>query len=163
MNTTSSSPLSSTLGLLKRSLEITLGFLVLGVVFCVVANVFGRFVLNYSYVWAEELSRLLFVWLVLLGAGLGSLNNEHVAVTFFKDLAPPPIRRAFGFLSVLIVYIVCACILLGFGELMSGYISVTPLLKIPKTVLYSAMPVMAILTLVANTLVLVQLIKRRPT
>ncbi len=155
--------LSSALGLLKRSLEIIVGLLVLGVVFCVVANVFGRFVLNYSYVWAEELSRLLFIWLVLLGAGLGSLNNEHVAVTFFRDKAPTPLRRVFGVLSVLVVYVVCVCILLGFQDLMAGYISVTPLLKIPKSVLYSAMPVMAVLALIANTLVLVQLLKRSPT
>lgn len=163
MNASSTPPLSYALGLLKRSIEITLGLLVLGVVFCVVSNVFGRFVLNYSFVWAEELSRVLFIWLVLLGAGLGSLNNEHVSVTFFKNLAPSPIRRAFGILSVLVIYIVCACILFGFQQLMSGYISTTPLLKIPKTLLYSAMPVMAVLTLIANTIVLFQLLKRSPT
>lgn len=162
MNASLSSPFSTALDLLKRSLEITLGLLVLGVVFCVVANVFGRFVLNYSYVWAEELSRVLFIWLVLLGAGLGSLNNEHVSVTFFKDLAPPPVRRVFGILSALVIYAVCACILLGFQHLVSGYVSITPLLKIPKTLLYSAMPVMAVLTLIANTIFLFQLLKRSP-
>ncbi|SHF85743.1 TRAP-type C4-dicarboxylate transport system, small permease component [Modicisalibacter ilicicola DSM 19980] len=160
MNATSTSHLSYTLGLLKRSLEIIVGLLVLGVVFCVVANVFGRFVLNYSYVWAEELSRVLFIWLVLLGAGLGSLNNEHVSVTFFKNLAPTPLRKAFGILSALAIYVVCICILVGFQELMSGYISVTPLLKISKTLLYSAMPVMAVLTLIANTIFLFELLKR---
>lgn len=163
MNASSTSPLSLVLGLLKRSLEIAVGLLVLGVVFCVVSNVFGRFVLNYSFVWAEELSRVLFIWLVLLGAGLGSLNNEHVSVTFFKNKAPPKIRRGFGILSALVIYVVCACILLGFQQLISGYISTTPLLKIPKTLLYSAMPVMAALTLIANTIFLFQLLKRSPT
>jgi TRAP-type C4-dicarboxylate transport system permease small subunit len=162
MSSSSASGLSATLALLRRSLEIALGILVLGVVFCVAANVFGRFVLNYSYVWAEELSRVLFVWLVLLGAGLGSLKDEHVSVTFFEDLAPSPLRRLFGLASVLVVYVVCVCILLGFKDLMGGYISVTPLLKIPRSVLYSAMPVMAVLTLIANTIALVQLCKRSP-
>lgn len=162
MNASSISSRSSVLGLLKRSLEIVIGLLVLGVVFCVVSNVFGRFVLNYSFVWAEELSRVLFIWLVLLGAGLGSLNNEHVSVTFFKNMAPPKIRIFFGILSVLIIYVVCVCILLGFQHLVAGYISTTPLLKLPKTLLYSAMPVMAVLTLIANTIFLFQLLKRSP-
>ena len=82
------------LGWLRQTLEIAAGLLVLGVVFCVTANVFGRFVLNYSYTWAEELSRVLFIWLVLLGAGVGSLGNEHVAVTFFRDKAPAGLRKA---------------------------------------------------------------------
>ncbi|MDT8893088.1 TRAP transporter small permease [Halomonas sp. I1] len=158
-------PLSSTttpalLGWLITTLRIAVGLLVLGVVFCVTANVFGRFVLNTSYAWAEEMSRVLFIWLVLLGAGLGSLEKEHVAVTYFKDLAPARLRRMLGLAAVAVIYIVCLCILLGFKELISGYISATPMLGISKTWLYSAMPVMAGLTLVANTLTLIALLRR---
>ena len=131
------------LGWLRQTLEIAAGLLVLGVVFCVTANVFGRFVLNYSYTWAEELSRVLFIWLVLLGAGVGSLGNEHVAVTFFRDKAPGGLRKAAALLSIAI----------------SGYTSATPMLGIPQTFLYSAMPVMAILTMIANTIALVELIR----
>lgn len=150
------------LGWLRQTLEIAAGLLVLGVVFCVTANVFGRFVLNYSYTWAEELSRVLFIWLVLLGAGVGSLGNEHVAVTFFRDKAPAGLRKAAVLLSIAIVYIVCICILLGFKEVISGYTSATPMLGIPQTFLYSAMPVMAILTMIANTIALVELIRGAP-
>lgn len=141
------------------SLRIVIGLLVLGVVFCVSANVFGRFVLNTSYAWAEEMSRVLFIWLVLLGAGLGSLENEHVAVTYFRNLATPRLRKALALLVIALVYLVCLCILAGFKELTAGFTSATPMLGISKTWLYSAMPVMAVLTLLANTLALVALFR----
>ncbi|MBZ9559732.1 MULTISPECIES: TRAP transporter small permease [Modicisalibacter] len=160
MNATHSS--HRVLALLKTTLEIAVGLLVLGVVFCVAANVFGRFVLNYSYAWAEELSRVLFIWLVLLGAGLGSIDREHVAVDYFKEKAPAPLKRVFALLSIAIIYVVCVCILLGFQDQVSGFTSATPMLQIPRTVLYSAMPVMAGLTLIANTLALYHLLRRHP-
>ncbi|WFF40077.1 TRAP transporter small permease [Salinicola endophyticus] len=157
--TASSSTARGVLGWLKLTLEIAVGLLVLGVVFCVTANVFGRYVLNYSYTWAEEMSRVLFIWLVLLGAGVGSLGNEHVAVTFFRDKAPTALKRAASLLAIAVIYIVCICILLGFRDLISGYTSATPMLGIPQTFLYSAMPVMAILTLIANSVALVALLR----
>ncbi|MCE3027367.1 MULTISPECIES: TRAP transporter small permease [Salinicola] len=157
--TASSSTARGVLGWLKLTLEIAVGLLVLGVVFCVTANVFGRYVLNYSYTWAEEMSRVLFIWLVLLGAGVGSLGNEHVAVTFFRDKAPSALKRAASLLAIAVIYIVCICILFGFRDLISGYTSATPMLGIPQTFLYSAMPVMAILTLIANSVALVALLR----
>lgn len=163
MTVKSQSTFQASLQLLRKTLEITIGLLVLGVVFCVAANVFGRFVLNYSFVWAEEISRIMFIWVVLLGAGLASLNNEHVSVTYFKNLVSSPIRKAFGIISVGVIYTVCLCILVGFMQIVSGYVSVTPLLQIPKTLLYSAMPMMAVLTLIANSIALFKLLERSPT
>ncbi|WP_111746201.1 TRAP transporter small permease [Salinisphaera orenii] len=157
-----SRPSLGPLALIKTTLEIAVGLLVIGVVFCVAANVFGRFVLNCSYAWAEELSRVLFIWLVLLGAGLGSIDGEHVAVDYFKKKATGPLKTLFGLLSIAIIYVVCLCILLGFQDQVSGFTSATPMLQIPKTVLYSAMPVMAVLTLIANTLALYHLLRRGP-
>lgn len=160
MTTQTSSQTPGWLGGLITTLRIAVGLLVVGVVFCVCANVFGRFVLNTSYSWAEEMSRVLFIWLVLLGAGLGSLERQHVAVTYFKDLAPTGLRRLLNLLAIAIIYGVCVCILLGFKELISGYTSATPMLGIPRTWLYSAMPVMAVLTLIANSLALIALFKK---
>ncbi|UTW08155.1 TRAP transporter small permease [Pseudomonas benzenivorans] len=163
MKVNSANTFQASMQLLRSTLEIAIGLLVLGVVFCVAANVFGRFVLNYSFVWAEEISRILFIWVVLLGAGLSSLNDEHVSVTYFKNLVSSPVRKAFGLLSIGAIYVVCICILVGFRDIMAGFISVTPLLQIPKTLLFSAMPVMAVLTLIANSIALFKLFERSPT
>lgn len=156
-----SSSIPSWLSLLIATLRVAVGLLVLGVVFCVTANVFGRFVLNTSYAWAEEMSRVLFIWLVLLGAGLGSLEREHVAVTFFRDMAPQGLKRLLSLAVIALIYLVCLSIGLGFHDLISGYVSETPMLGISKIWLYSAMLVMGGLTLIANTLALVDVLRGR--
>lgn len=161
--TSQPSTLQATLGVLRSALEITIGLLVMGVVFCVAANVFGRFVLNHSFVWAEEFSRIMFIWVVLLGAGLASLNNEHVSVTYFKSLVARPVQKVFSLITVAVIYAVCICILVGFKDIVSGFVSVTPLLQISKTFIYSAMPVMAVLTLIANTIALFTIVRGSST
>jgi len=145
---------------LTSGLDIVIGLLVIGVVVTVSMNVFGRFLFSYSFAWAQEISRLFFVWMVLLGAGLASLTSEHVAVTLFKDKAPPVLQKIFAVLAAAIIYAVCICILVGFDGIISGYVGTTPFLGISKTVLYSAMVVMAVLTLIGNTLFLYKALKR---
>ena len=145
---------------LIRSLDIIIGLLVVGVVITVSMNVFGRFLFSYSFAWAAEISRLFFIWMVLLGAGIASLTNEHVAVTLFKDKASPTLKKIFGLVSALIIYAVCISIFVGFDGIISGYVSSTPFLEIPKTVLYSAMVVMAILTVIGNSIFLYNVFKR---
>ncbi len=148
------------LNTLISGLDVIIGLLVIGVVITVSMNVFGRFIFNYSFAWAAEISRLFFIWMVLLGAGIASLTNEHVAVTLFKDKAPPALRKIFALLTATIIYAVCISIFVGFDGILSGYVSSTPFLAIPKTVLYSAMVVMAVLTLIGNTIFLYNVFKR---
>ncbi|MCC6531213.1 MAG: TRAP transporter small permease [Burkholderiales bacterium] len=54
----------------------------------VTAAVVARYVLNDSIVWAEELSRYLFVWVSFLGGGLGVGRNIHVGVDSVVQLLP---------------------------------------------------------------------------
>lgn len=145
---------------LISGLDVIIGLLVIGVVVTVSMNVFGRFLFSYSFAWAAEISRLFFIWMVLLGAGIASLTNEHVAVTLFKDKAPPMLQKIFALLAAAIIYAVCISILLGFNNIVSGYVGTTPFLGISKTVLYSAMVVMAVLTIIGNTIFLYKVFKR---
>jgi len=57
----------------------------------VFANVVSRYVLNYSIIWVEELTRYMMVWVGFLGAGLVLRLGAHIAVEAFQDLLP---RRA---------------------------------------------------------------------
>lgn len=45
--------------------------------------VLGRFVLNHSPAWAEEISRILMVWMSLLSAALAVKDRSHVRMTVF--------------------------------------------------------------------------------
>jgi len=66
----------------------------LGMTLIVVLQVFSRYLLNYSFVWAEELVRYLMIWMVMIGAALVQSINDHIRIDYFPMLAGPRVRRA---------------------------------------------------------------------
>lgn len=59
----------------------------------VAGQVFLRYVLNLSLDWAEEISRLLFIWSVFLAIPLGIRRGAHVGVSLLTNALPPPLQR----------------------------------------------------------------------
>lgn len=56
-------------------------------------DVFGRYILGHSLVFAGELSRLGFVWMTFLMMPLGVARGLHVAITSPIDALPEAMRR----------------------------------------------------------------------
>lgn len=72
--------------------------------------VYGRYVLNATPTWVEQISLLLVVLIGFIGAAIGIHKNTHLGVSFFRDMSPRPVRRAFELISHLIM--------MGFGAVM---------------------------------------------
>lgn len=86
-----------------------------GIVIILSANVFLRYVVHRPFAWAEEITVLFNVWVVLLGAGLVQKREEHVAITYVFDLFPA--RRK----NITMIFInVCICLVL-IVHLFSGW------------------------------------------
>ncbi len=66
----------------------------------VFANVVSRYLLNYSIIWVEELTRYMMVWVGFLGAGIVLRLGGHIGVDAFQDALP---QRAAQALRALIV------------------------------------------------------------
>jgi TRAP-type C4-dicarboxylate transport system permease small subunit len=116
--------------------------IVVSMVVTVAANVFCRFVLNFSLYWGDEVAQILLVWLTFLGAALVSKDASHYSVTFLVDSLPPAIRRlaiAFGYL----ISILAICILLYFSAEVTWRIAdwVMPATGITRSLVYGACPV----------------------
>ena len=75
--------------------------------------VFGRYVLNATPTWVEQVSLLLVVYIGFLGASVGVHKKTHLGVSVFREMSPKPVRRIFDFLSY--------SILAGFGVVMTVY------------------------------------------
>ncbi len=60
--------------------EIVAGTLIAALCITVGLQVFSRFVLHDPYIWAEEVSRLLFIWASFFGAAVALKQNRHFAV-----------------------------------------------------------------------------------
>ena len=63
---------------LQRAAEATMAIGLAGMVVAVFVNVVLRYVFDTGIVFYEELSRLLFVWLVCIGAIVASAENKHL-------------------------------------------------------------------------------------
>lgn len=61
--------------------------------------VFGRYVLNSTPTWVEQVSLLLVSLIGFLGASIGVHQKTHLRVSYFGDVSPRPVRRAFEFVS----------------------------------------------------------------
>ena len=69
-------------------------FLMVLMVFCLGSQVFFRFVLNASLTWSEELSRFAFIWLVYMGAVLGTGSQSVRDSTARRNGQPVAESRA---------------------------------------------------------------------
>lgn len=95
--------------------------------------VFGRYVLNATPTWVEQLALLLVMTIAFLGAAVGVHDHTHLSVTTLRTNVPKRLRTA--------LVIVTDAMLLGFGALMLIYGaqltqfkwgSMIPLLQVPE-------------------------------
>ncbi|HEY8607808.1 MAG TPA: TRAP transporter small permease [Noviherbaspirillum sp.] len=115
----------------------------------VFANVVSRYVWNYSFIWAEELSQYLMVWITFLGAGLALREGRHVAVELLQDRLPVRTRAWVRHLvAALIIVFLLALVVLGFQFALFAWEQETPVMNIPLGIPYLAVPLGALLLLV---------------
>ncbi|SLN23884.1 2,3-diketo-L-gulonate TRAP transporter small permease protein YiaM [Aquimixticola soesokkakensis] len=69
--------------------------------------VFGRYVLNDTPTWVEQVALLLVVWITFLGGAAGVWTRSHLSVDFIRESLPPLIRTPLRW--------VCAIGVLVFG------------------------------------------------
>lgn len=95
--------------IVTKLFEYSIFLSLFAIVIILSVNVFLRYVVHRPFSWAEEISVLLMVWVVLLGAGLVQKKGEHVVITYIFDLFPVKwknITLIFGNLCVSLVLLV---------------------------------------------------------
>jgi len=144
-------------GLVHAAMALALGVMALAVFI----NVVLRYGFGSGLAASEELSRLLFVWMVVLGAAAAYPAGEHMAFTSLAGaLQSQP--RVFAALTVLIRLLVIAAsamlawgawqqVVVGLGShsVVLGYS--TALLPLPAFLCAVAMGIMALIELVRRT------------
>lgn len=105
------------------------------------AQVFFRYVVNYSLFWSEELMRYLFVWLVMLGIGIGVRQKAHVAVDALNYVLSPASQRWLNVInSVLGLAFFGILIWLGAKLAIKNMHQLSPAMNLPMGLVYLALP-----------------------
>ena len=103
--------------------------------------VYGRYVLNATPTWVEQVSLLLVVLIGFIGASVGVHQRTHLNVSFFRDISPRPLRRFFELLTHIIMCVFASIMMVKSYELMMfKWGSQIPLIDIPEGV--RAIPIM---------------------
>ena len=77
-------------GILERAVETVGGLILVLATLITIFQVVFRYVLRIPFIWSEEFTRLLFIWIVWLGAALAIPRGKHMVIEFIRDRLPEP-------------------------------------------------------------------------
>lgn len=126
----------------ERLLDVILLVAITVMVFAICWQVFGRYVLNHSPVWTEEVARFLMAWITLLGSAAVLRRRGHIAVTFVIELLPRPVAFAVGLVRDTLILIMAGALgWYGYGFAVVGGRRDSAALEIPMFYPYLAIPI----------------------
>jgi TRAP-type C4-dicarboxylate transport system permease small subunit len=123
-------------------------------------QVFTRYVINAPFTWTEELARMLFIWIVFVGAAVIVKQSSHISIDFVTRLLPPGPRRV----ALIISHALSVAILLTLGAKAVQLLRITghsasPALEIPWVCVYAAFPLGMFLMAARYTGALIRLVR----
>jgi len=130
-----------------------------GLVLMLFLQVIFRYVIEQPLASTEELARILFIWLVFLGAAYGSYTSQHFLVGFIFGAFPIRFQRVVGPMVDLLTILFLAVLLwVGWNTAMGATVQRFPVLGLPVMIQVMALPVGSGL-MIFHTLMLV--VRRR--
>lgn len=139
------------LNLLWRIIDITLVLILTAMIVLVFANVVLRYGFASGLRPAIELSRLGFVWLVLLGASVVLRRGDHLAVTEVSAALFPRSGPLLERLRYVVIAVGCAMLFWGsFKQMNANWGNISQITGLPTALLYLAGAIAgAIMTVIA--------------
>lgn len=94
-----------------------------------------------SYIWTEELSRFLFIWMVMLGAMIAVREGTHLDVDLWPDLKPKADAVTHIISSLFVLIFACVFIYWGVKFVRFGWNQQSELAELPMTFIFAAWPI----------------------
>ena len=125
-----------------RATMVAMLALAIVLVVSLLIGIFFRYIIGQALSWPEELSMLLFTWLVLLTSSLGVREGFHVRLSILFERLPSPIRKVLARLITMVITGFGAILIYSGNDLVvrtGGHISAT--IGYPLEVINYAAPV----------------------
>ena len=142
---------------LSRFLEVTVVGIIAALALLVVVGVASRKA-GYSLVWYDEVAAILLAWVTYYGAALAALHRAHLGLPNLVRRAPRPARlalRVFREGAIIGFFALAAWMGMDLLAVLGGTFLVS-LPWLPAQIVYSAIPVGAVLFIVAELVVAVE-------
>jgi tripartite ATP-independent transporter DctM subunit len=133
---------------LDRLAETIVVGALLGELLLVLANVIARVFFRQSFLWSDEVARLVLSILAFIGGAVAYRRRDHAQVRLFLNLAPSRVDRVCLALADIVVFFVSGLIGLASIEFIAaGWAERTPILQAPAALI--ALPLPAGMALIA--------------
>ena len=93
-----------------------------------------------SYIWTEELSRFLFIWMIMLGAMIAVREGTHLDVDLWPDLSPRTEAVTQIVASLFVLVFACVFVYWGVKFVQFGWDQQSELAELPMTFIFIAWP-----------------------
>ena len=124
--------------LLTRLMAATVAILIVPVALQVVSRYTA---LIPAWIWTEELSRFLFIWMIMLGSMIGVREGTHFVVDLWPELAPRPAALLRIVTNLLVLAFALVFVWWGIGFVRFGWDQSSELAELPMVFIFVAWPV----------------------
>ena len=100
-------------GFLSRLEEGLVAFLLAAMTLVTFMQVVARYVFNYSFVWALELTSFLFAGLIFIGISYGVRVGAHIGIDAVTKLLPAALARAVAVIATLLCLAYAVIVFIG--------------------------------------------------
>ena len=134
---------------LNRICRVILVLTLIAMTVATFLQVLFRYVIHLPLFWTEEFARYCLIWSSLMGAGVAMKRGQHIAVTILVERLPAGLRRVSSLIATLSILLLLAVMLWGGIELVIvTRFQISPALRIPMAIPYSAIPIGSAIMLV---------------
>src|SRR5512139_2943150 len=98
---------------LERLEEGLIAFLLAAMTGVTFAQVLARYVFNYSFVWALELTGVMFAWLIFVGMSYGVRVGAHIGVDAVVKALAPSTQRVVGLIAAVLCIVYALIVVVG--------------------------------------------------
>lgn len=112
-------------------------------------QVVSRYLFNHSFTWTEELSVVMFVWLIYLGVSGAVTKRKHLRIDALINVLPFKAKKFLLILDNVIMFLFCLGIIPAIMNIINNFAdknAVTSLLRMPKAIVYGIIPFGMVLT-----------------
>ena len=107
----------------------------------VLANVAARAFFHSSFLWSDEVARLVLSVLAFVGGAVAFRRQEHACVRILLDVAPPQVERCCVVLAdVIVLFVVGLAGILSADFIASSWAERTPILQVPAALIALPLP-----------------------
>ncbi len=122
-------------------------------------QVFFRYVVGSSLVWSEEVSKIIFFYIIYLGASIAIRSNSFATVDYLYQFFPSKLKKYVDILIwLMVVLFLILIVVLGTQITLNTMSQITPALEMPQAVVYAAVPIGSIVMCLASISLLYRLI-----